>query len=67
MALPAKNKVSPGSLNPTACLLLTEAVLAERGDIDQRLKGGNGTPSALEYILYLLVCGMLFNVRALLF
>lgn len=66
MALPAKNKVSPGSLNPTACLLLTEAVLAERGDIDQLLKGGNRTP-ALEYILYLLVCGMVFNVRALLF
>lgn len=57
MPLPAKNKVSPGSLNPTACLLLTEAVLTEREDIDLLLQGHNRMPSAFEYISYFPVCG----------
>lgn len=67
MPLPAKNKVSPRSLNPTACLLLTEAALAEREDIDQLLQGGNRMPSAFEYISYLLVCDGVQIVRAWLF
>lgn len=67
MPLPAKNKVSPGSLNPTACLLLTEAALAEREDIDQLLQGGNRMTSAFEYISYLLVCDRVQIVRAWLF
>lgn len=67
MPLPAKNKVSPGRLNSAACLLLSEAALAERKDIDQLLQGGNRMPSAFEYISYLLVCNGVQIVRTWLF
>lgn len=57
MPLLAKNKVSPGSLNPTACLLLTEVALPAREDTDQLLQGGSRMPPASECILDFPVCG----------